>query len=301
MNNIEVIGLDHGWSQIKTANSTFVSGVSELAKGPTFMDDVLEYNERYYKIGTERMDVKDSKVENDNYYLLTLAGIAKELKARGKTEADIILAVGLPLTRFADEKKDFVKYITRNGIEEFSYEEVKYKIRILKVNVYPQCYAAVINLIPTFGTQVLAVDVGSWTIDIMPIINRKPNDPACNTKNDGVIRCIKQIQKRTIKEMNGKLDEIFITEYMMTGKTTLSSYYVKIIDEEIRIFVKKIFDSLREEGYNLEVIPVVFVGGGANLVKKYGDCRNMHISFVSDVKANAIGYEILARAALRKG
>ena len=47
------------------------------------------------------------KVENDNFYILTLAEIAKELNRRGMRHANILLSVGLPLTRFGAEKLDY--------------------------------------------------------------------------------------------------------------------------------------------------------------------------------------------------
>ena len=50
-----------------------------------------------------KQEVKDTKVEDDSFYLLTLAAVAKELKRRGLAEAKVFLAVGLPLTRFGAE------------------------------------------------------------------------------------------------------------------------------------------------------------------------------------------------------
>ena len=41
-----------------------------------------------------RQEVKDTKVEDDSFYLLTLAAVAKELKRRGLAEAMVFLAVG---------------------------------------------------------------------------------------------------------------------------------------------------------------------------------------------------------------
>lgn len=76
--NIKIIAIDHGWSHIKTKNTVFVSGVEENIS-PTFFDNVLEYNGKYYNIGARRIEVKDTKVDNDDFYLLTLAAVAKEL------------------------------------------------------------------------------------------------------------------------------------------------------------------------------------------------------------------------------
>lgn len=37
---------------------------------------------KYFAVGEERLEVLDSKVENENFYLLTLVAIAKELEIR---------------------------------------------------------------------------------------------------------------------------------------------------------------------------------------------------------------------------
>lgn len=62
MDNLEVIAIDHGWSQMKTVNHVFASGVEEILSEPAFFDDVLEYENRYYKVGTKRDAVMDNKI-----------------------------------------------------------------------------------------------------------------------------------------------------------------------------------------------------------------------------------------------
>ena len=55
-------------------------------------------------------------MENDNYYLLTLVAIAKEIKQRGgKTECSVRIAAGLPLAGFGREKKPFREYLLRSS------------------------------------------------------------------------------------------------------------------------------------------------------------------------------------------
>ena len=124
-NKLEVIGIDHGWSMMKTISQVFVTGVKEITTTPALFGDVLEYKGKFYKVGTVRQEVKDTKVEDDSFYLLTLAAVAKELKRRGLAEAKVFLAVGLPLTRFGAEKNDFIKYLTKNKRVSFKYEKGK--------------------------------------------------------------------------------------------------------------------------------------------------------------------------------
>ena len=47
-----VIGIDHGWSMMKTVTQVFVTGVKEITTTPALFGDVLEYDGKYYKIGT---------------------------------------------------------------------------------------------------------------------------------------------------------------------------------------------------------------------------------------------------------
>ena len=86
LNNVEVIGVDHGWSMIKTASCVFATGVKEIPNEPPMRNDILEYEGRFYSIGERRLEVRSEKTENENFYLLTLAAMARELKKRGKYE-----------------------------------------------------------------------------------------------------------------------------------------------------------------------------------------------------------------------
>ena len=79
-NSIEIIGIDHGWSQMKTSNYCFNTSIKELPNVPAFTDNVLQYDNRHFAVGDERLEVLDSKVENENFYLLTLVAMAKEMK-----------------------------------------------------------------------------------------------------------------------------------------------------------------------------------------------------------------------------
>ena len=198
-NKLEVIGIDHGWSMMKTISQVFVTGVKEITTTPALFGDVLEYEGKFYKVGTVRQEVKDTKVEDDSFYLLTLAAVAKELKRRGLAEAKVFLAVGLPLTRFGAEKNDFIKYLTKNKRVSFKYENESYHIEIDDVAVFPQCYAAVVDKIPTMAKKTLIVDIGSWTIDIMPVINKSPDESKCVTIPKGLITCMRSINAKLQK------------------------------------------------------------------------------------------------------
>ena len=298
-NKLEVIGIDHGWSMMKTISQVFVTGVKEITTTPALFGDVLEYEGKFYKVGTVRQEVKDTKVEDDSFYLLTLAAVAKELKRRGLAEAKVFLAVGLPLTRFGAEKNDFIKYLTKNKRVSFKYENESYHIEIGDVAVFPQCYAAVVDKIPAMAKKTLIVDIGSWTIDIMPVINKSPDESKCVTIPKGLITCMRSINEQCVRQLNGEVDESEIQSIMRYGRSDIDDEYFAIIKAEIEDFVDKVYNSIREFGYNLKTTPIVFVGGGAVVMKNFGSHDAKNISYNLDVKANARGYEQLATMGLK--
>ena len=288
-NKLEVIGIDHGWSMMKTISQVFVTGVKEITTTPALFGDVLEYEGKFYKVGTVRQEVKDTKVEDDSFYLLTLAAVAKELKRRGLAESKVFLAVGLPLTRFGAEKNDFIKYLTKNKRVSFKYENEPYHIEIDDVAVFPQCYAAVVDKIPAMAKKTLIVDIGSWTIDIMPVINKSPDESKCVTIPKGLITCMRSINEQCVRQLNGEVDESEIQNIMRYGRSDIDDEYFAIIKVEIEDFVDKVYNSIREFGYNLKTTPIVFVGGGAVVMKNFGSHDAKNISYNLDVKANAKG------------
>ncbi len=297
-NRVEVIGIDHGWSGMKTVHEVFTSGCKEISTEPAFTENLLEFGGKYYKIGSRRLEVKDTKVTDENYYMLTLAAVAKELKIRGRKTAHVLLAVGLPLTRFGDEKKEFVSYLSRKKEVSFTFEKEKYHIFIDNVCVYPQCYAAVIDRIDKFPEKQLVVDIGSWTVDIMPIISHLPDESACVTQPHGIITCIQQINKECVRQLNAEVDEYDIQKVMVSGGGDLPEKYREIIIKEICAYCQQIYHNIRELGYNMDLTQIIFVGGGAGVMKRFGGLEQKNISYIEDVKANAKGYEMLGNAYL---
>ena len=59
-----------------------ILSIKERTTQPAFPNHILEFENKYYAIGEKRLIVKDTKVENENFYLLTLAAIAMELRKR---------------------------------------------------------------------------------------------------------------------------------------------------------------------------------------------------------------------------
>ena len=111
-NNPIIIGIDHGYGNIKTAHCCFPTGVIISDKEPTFKSNLLVYNGSYYTVGEGHKEFISDKMTDGDYYILTLAAIARELNIRKQTSARVHLAAGLPLTWVSEQKDSFKAYLS---------------------------------------------------------------------------------------------------------------------------------------------------------------------------------------------
>ena len=143
-----IIGIDHGYYTIKTAHCSFPAGLTSYGEHePYTRQGLLEFGGCFFVCGSGRQPIQRDKTVNDNYYLLTLAAIAKEIQQRGlPPECSVRIAAGLPLTSFGRDKPKFRDYLLRsNQPVNFKFEGVEYSITIEEVAVFPQGYAALMT------------------------------------------------------------------------------------------------------------------------------------------------------------
>ena len=106
--NTKIIAVDHGYGNIKTANTVTPTGITAYETEPIFTGNILEYNGTYYRIG------EGHKAMDEDYYLLTLMAVARELNVFSIHEADVHLAAGLPLTWIRNQREAFRSYLLQN-------------------------------------------------------------------------------------------------------------------------------------------------------------------------------------------
>ena len=62
-----VIGLDHGFGNVKTAHVCFKAGVTAYKKEPAFKNELLVYDGCYYTIGDEQKAFIPDKGMAENF------------------------------------------------------------------------------------------------------------------------------------------------------------------------------------------------------------------------------------------
>ena len=112
--NTKIIAVDHGYGNIKTANTVTPTGITAYETEPIFTGNILEYNGTYYRIGEGHKEFIPDKAMDEDYYLLTLMAVARELNVFSIQEADVHLAAGLPLTWIRNQREEFRSYLLQN-------------------------------------------------------------------------------------------------------------------------------------------------------------------------------------------
>lgn len=172
-NEMVVIGIDHGYGNMKTANCCFPTGVMKSDTEPTFVSDLLQWNGKYYSIGVGHKEFTADKFNDEDYYVLTLAAIARELRRERITEASVFIAAGLPLTWVSEQKAEFKKYLLQHSEVEFTFRNTEYRIKIVGAEIYPQGFAAVAERLGDFKGVNMLCDIGNGTMNLLRIVNKK--------------------------------------------------------------------------------------------------------------------------------
>ncbi len=291
------LGIDHGYYAIKTKNFSFPAGITAYSHEPYTLQDTLEADGKFFVCGTGRQPILRDKTENDSYYLLTLAAIAKELKRRGASpECSVTIAAGLPLANFGREKKSFREYLLRSSQPvKFRFEGVPHCVTITDVKLFPQGYSA-LALFPNLlrdEPSVLLMDIGGWTVDLMRLDNGVPNAAACRSLELGMIRCMDEAREQVRRELGVSVTDAQI-ERVLSGKAcSLESSIQCLIRKQGETYTQNLLSAVMEAGFDLKALPVVMMGGGASVVHRSvsqqdGLCQVIPLL---DDKVNAEGFE----------
>ena len=300
-----LIAIDHGNYAVKTPNTSFMSGLTEYSVPPPLAEDVIEYDGRYFALTGSRIPYMRDKTRDERYFILTLFAIAKELRLSGELPpyADIDLAVGLPPEHFSMLKDKFAQYFKRKGII-FVHNNSPSCLSIQRVFVYPQAYAAIV---PQAGTllstpRTFIIDIGGYTTDVLLLRHGKPDMQFCRSLEIGVITMNNEIIGKVGALHDMKIEDDHISDVILGNETILPDAVIREIRESTASHASDILDKLRELQVDLRTNPAVFIGGGAILFKPYleGSPMVAKAEFISDPKANAVGYGMLAAGQLKR-
>lgn len=296
----EIVGVDEGYGNIKTANTVTPTAITAYDSEPIFSGNILEYGGKYYRIGEGHKEFLSDKWMDNDFYLLTLAGIAREMHRERLTQADIHLAAGLPLTWVRRQREPFREYLLQNPQVDFRFNKTDYHINFVGCSIYPQGYPAIVEHLSDFrGTNLLA-DIGNGTMNVLYINNKKPVEERSYTEKCGVNQCMIAAKNAVLDTFGVKIEDSIIEQVFRYGTADIGSAYLDCIKKTASDYVENIFAILRRYEYNPELMRLYVVGGGGCLLKHFGTFDRKRVTIIDDICATAKGYEYLAYHSLRR-
>ena len=289
-----IIGVDTGNGNTKTAYYHFPSAVITHNGEPTFRNNLLVYNGRYYTIGEGHKEFLAEKPDDQDYYILTLAAVALELRRRGLTSARVHLSAGLPLTWVAGQKESYKAYLLQNRVVDYTYRDVAYHVEFVGADVFPQGFSAVAGTLRDFRGVNMLCDIGNGTMNVMYINNGNPVSDRCYTERYGVYQCMLATREALTRRYQVVVEDFVIEQVFRFNKADISDNYLTTIRESATQYVEGIMRRLREYGYDPGQMRLYVMGGGACLVKNFGSLDAERVTFNDDLCATAKGYETLA-------
>ena len=215
----------------------------------------------------------------------------------GEEVVHVSLAVGLPPAHYGAQSQAFIRYFSNRGIVNFKYRDNPYTIYIEDVRCYPQAFAAAVTMMDELldKPRVLIVDIGGFTADYLMMRSGRADLSICDSLENGVILLYNRIRTKVNSEFDILLEETDIDDILKNSKSGYSPEVISLVEKLAQNFINDLANSLRERMLDLMSGTVVFVGGGAILLRRQieasGKVRNA--VFVEDINANAKGYEFL--------
>lgn len=298
--NTKIIAVDHGYGNIKTANTVTPTGITAYETEPIFTGNILEYNGTYYRIGEGHKEFIPDKAMDEDYYLLTLMAVARELNVFSIQEADVHLAAGLPLTWIRKQREEFRSYLLQDPEIRYRFNHKDYHIRLVGCSLYPQGYPAIVNRLGELKGINLLADIGNGTMNILYITNKKAQESRCWTEKFGVNQCMIAAKNAILDRFGVKIEEATVEQVLRFKAADISAPYLDCITAVARQYVADIFSTLRKYEYNPDLMRLYVVGGGGCLIRNFGTYDESRVTILADICATAKGYEYLALMSLKR-
>ncbi|PLR96497.1 ParM/StbA family protein [Bacillus sp. T33-2] len=292
----------------------------------------LKENNVIYRVGVlatksnnaTELDPGSSKSEEDQTLVMLFATLAldavraenKSVFQRTKNVIDgrYTLGTGLPLREVKEGKDAGYRSRLIGSVHQVEflvtpkYQGLKVNIKFDEVKVYPEGFAAYINLVmdnnlkiinkDLIDKKILIQDIGGLSTDIAVIRNRNVDDDKAQGFNLGVSESLEAIREEIRTKHGVELDSRRDVVEIITKKNDRNHIMVKgsrtsvhdIIDRILLDLAKKQYRLLRNIWQkNSQTEICYFVGGGANVLKDYIKTLNnnldgYNIDFFEDEK-----------------
>ncbi|PPA69261.1 ParM/StbA family protein [Jeotgalibacillus proteolyticus] len=304
-----------------------VDGIHIRVHSPALQDNNVIY--RVGNLATKsdnatELDPGSSKSEEDQSLIMLFATLALDAvraenssdfkKTNNIVDATYLLGTGLPLREVKEGKDVGFRSQLLGSVHQVEflvtpkYQGQKVNIKFDEVKVYPEGFAAFINLVmdndgriinrDLVDKQILIQDIGGLSTDIAVIRNRNVDDDKAQGFNLGVSESLEAIREEIRTKHGVELDSRRDVVDIITKKNDRNHIMVKgsrtsvhdITDRILLDLAKKEYRHLRNVWKkNSQTEICYFVGGGAMVLKEYLKTLNnsldgYNIEFFEDEK-----------------
>jgi plasmid segregation protein ParM len=291
----------------------------------------LKENNVIYRVGqlatksnnATELDPGSSKSEEDQTLVMLFATLALDAvkeenlnfqRVKNVVDANYTLGTGLPLREIKEGKDAGYRSKLVGSVHQVEflvtpkYQGLKVNIKFNEVKVYPEGFAAYINLVmdndlkiinkDLIDKRIVIQDIGGLSTDIAVIKNRNVDDDKAQGFNLGVSESLEAIREEIRSRHGIELDSRLDVVDIITRKNDRNHIMVKgsrtsvhdITDRVLLELAKKQYRLLRNVWQkNSQTEICYFVGGGANVLKEYIKTLNnnldgYNIEFFEDEK-----------------
>ncbi|UII55850.1 ParM/StbA family protein [Cytobacillus spongiae] len=292
----------------------------------------LKENNGIYRVGNlatksdnaSELDPGSSKSEVDQTLIMLFASIALDAvnekqeglfkRANHVIEANYTLGTGLPLREVKEGKDVGYRSQLLSSVHQVEflitpkYQGLKVNIKFDEVKVYPEGFAAFINLVmdndlnitnkDLIDKRIIIQDIGGLSTDIAVIKNRNVDDDKAQGFNIGVSEALEAIREEIRSKHGVELDSRRDVVEIITKKNDRNHIMVKGSRTSVHDITDRILLELAKKQYRLlrnmwqknsQTEICYFVGGGAMVLKDYLKALNnsldgYNIDFFEDEK-----------------
>ena len=292
----------------------------------------LKENNVIYRVGSlatksdnaSELDPGSSKSEEDQTLVMLFASLALDAvreensgifkKNNNVIDANYTLGTGLPLREVKEGKDVGYRSQLLGSVHQVEflvtpkYQGLKVNIKFDEVKIYPEGFAAYINLVmdsdlniinrDLIDKSILIQDIGGLSTDVAVIKNRNVDDDKAQGFNLGVSEALESIREEIRLKHGVELDSRRDVVDIITRKNDRNHIMVKgsrtsvhdITDRILLDLAKKEYRHLRNVwSKNSQTEICYFVGGGAIVLKEYiktinNSLNGYNIEFFEDEK-----------------
>lgn len=292
----------------------------------------LKDNNAIYRVGhlatksnnATELDPGSSKSEEDQTLVMLFATLAMDAVKEENTgvfprskqviDANYTLGTGLPLREVKEGKDAGYRSKLVGSVHQVEflvtpkYQGLKVNIKFNEVKIYPEGFAAYINLVmdtqlkiinkDLIDKRILIQDIGGLSTDIAVIKNRNVDDDKAQGFNLGVSESLEAIREEIRTKHGVELDSRRDVVEIITRKNDRNHIMVKGSRTSVHDITDRILLELAKKQYRLlrniwqknsQTEICYFVGGGAHVLKDYIKTLNnnldgYNIEFFEDEK-----------------